>query len=222
MRRLGLLFLVFFLAAPMPVAAARRSEITLKVGSPAAGPSRNQVIVLGKISDSRRFEDRPAEASTPSVAEGGVNSATADQRRFYIARVRDGYGKARNNIFLPPSQPVEEVIRELLSKSLTALGYSVVSDPSRTSGSAIAMDVEIDQLWGYIEVKGGGWTGSIPKMAGQIKTVLKVKGPGAATGRYEVSGSALHGFGLMTAGHWVQMFEELFSDYQQNLARVTF
>ncbi len=221
MRRLGLCFLLFLLLAPVAAQAGRRSEIRLKVPESLTVGKGKGVIVLGKITDNRRFEERPSEASTPSIAEGGVAGTSARQRSFYIARVRDGYGKARNNIFLKPTQTVEEVVRELLSKSLTAQGYQVVSDPAKGGAKGIQMEVEIDQLWGYIEIKGGGWGGSMPKMAGRIKTVLKVQGPGGKR-RYEVSGSALHGFALMTAGHWVQMFEELFLDYQGNLARVRF
>ncbi|MBU0486076.1 MAG: YajG family lipoprotein [Proteobacteria bacterium] len=221
MRRLGLFFLLILLLVPGGVEAGRRSEIRLKVPEPTVAGKSGQLIVLGRINDNRHFEDRPAEADTPSIAEGTVATINADQRRYYIARVRDGYGKARNNIFLAQSQPVDEVVRELLTKSLTARGYKVVSDQAKGSDKAITMDVEIDQLWGFIEVKGGGFSGSIPKMAGRLKTVLIVKGP-EGKARYEVSGSALHGFGLMTGGHWVKMFEELFRDYQKNLERVSF
>lgn len=221
MRRLVLSFLLFLLLLPAQATGGRRTEIRLKVPETASSAKARQVVVLGKITDNRRFEDRPAEASTPSIAEGGVAGTSARERLYYIARVRDGYGKARNNIFLHPSQPVDEVVRELLTKSLGELGYQVVSDAGKGGAKAIHMDVEIDQLWGYIELQGGGWGGSMPKMAGRIKTVLKVQGP-SGKGRYEVSGAALHGFALMTAGHWVQMFEELFLDYQGSLARVRF
>lgn len=221
MRRL-MLALPVLLLIPGVVAAGRRSEIRLKVPEVAAAKSADRVILIDRITDNRRFEDRPAEASTPSVAEGGVASTSAEQRRYYIARVRDGYGKARNNIFLEESQPVEEVVRELLTIGLAGMGYRVVSDRSQAGGDAMVMDVEIDQLWGFIEVKGGGgWSGDIPRMAGEIRTVLNVRGPNGK-GRYEVSGRALHSFALMTSGHWVKMFEELFRDYQKELARVKF
>jgi hypothetical protein len=221
MRRLGLFFLLLLFLVPASAQAGRRTEIRLKVPQSFAGAKGRQVIVLGKITDNRRFEDRPAAASTPSIAGGWVAGTSAGQRSYYIARVRDGLGKARHNIFLAPSQPVEEVVRELLTGSLKGLGYQVVSDPAKGGAKAIHLEVDIDQLWGYIEIQGGGWGGSLPKMAGRIKTVLKYQGPDGK-GRYEVSGSALHGFGLMTAGHWVQMFEELFLDYQGNLARIRF
>nr|WP_320048716.1 hypothetical protein [uncultured Desulfuromonas sp.] len=213
--------LLISLLLPSTAMAGRRSEIHLQIPAMSAtGGSQGGVVVLGKITDLRHFEDRPAVASTPSVAQGGAASLSAEERLYYIARVRDGYGKARNNIFLDPAQPVDQVVRELLTKSLTGLGYKVV-DKNSAGKNALRIDVDIDKLWGYIEVKGGGWGGSLPKMAGQIKTVLKVKGPNGS-GRYDVSGTALHGFGLMTAGHWVKMFEELFKDYQADLARVRF
>lgn len=222
MRRPILLVLLILLSIPGVVMAGRRSEIRLKVPEVSSGQATNRVVLIERITDNRRFEERPADAATPSIAEGGVASTPAEQRRYYIARVRDGYGKARNNLFLEDSQPVEEVVRELLTKGLTGLGYRVVSDRAQAGDDALVMAVEIDQLWGFIEVKGGGgWSGDIPKMAGEIKTTLTVRGPGG-NGRYEVSGRALHGFGLMTSGHWVKMFEELFSDYQNNLARVKF
>ena len=219
MRRILALLLVLLLSAPALVEAGRRTEIRLRVPAPYPASSRRQeVIVLGAITDNRRFEDRPAQASTPSIAEGGVKSVPAKDRAFYIARVRDGYGKARNNIFLGRAQPVEEVVRELLTKSLAGEGYTVAGDAGKAGGRVITIDVEIDEFWGYIEIRGG----SMPKMAGRIRTVLNVKGPGGKGGRYEVSGSALHGFGLMTGEHWVQMFEELFLDYQKDLIRVKF
>lgn len=222
MRRSLLLVLLALLLLPGPVAAGRRSELRLTVPEAGPAPAAGRVVVIERITDRRRFEDRPATAATPSIAEGGVAATSAEERRFLIARVRDGYGKARNNLFLEPAQPVEEVVREVLVKGLAGMGYRVVADRAQAAGDALIMEVEIDQLWGYIEVKGGGgWAGDIPKMAGEIRTVLNVRGPNG-NGRYEVSGRALHSFALMTGGHWVKMFEELFRDYQQDLARVRF
>lgn len=221
MRRPLLLLLLSVLLLPAPATAGRRSEIRLKVPEVSSSQAAGRVVFIDRITDLRRFEDKPAEAATPSIAEGGVAATSAEQRRYYIARVRDGYGKARNNIFLEEAQPVEVVVRELLSKGLAGMGYKVVADRAQAGAEAMVIEVEIDQLWGYIEVKGGGWAGDIPKMAGEIRTVLNVRGPNG-NGRYEVSGRALHSFALMTAGHWVKMFEELFSDYQKNLARVKF
>ena len=220
MKRLFLAILLLLLLVPHS-AMARRSEIKLNIPEMGAGTANGQVVFIGEVTDNRHFEDRPAEASTPSIAEGGLKSTTAEERRFYIARVRDGYGKARNNIGLERSQPGEDVLRDLLTKCLQAKGYQVVRNKDEAGGKAIVMDVEIDELWGYIEVVAGGWSGSIPKMAGRVRTVLKVKGPGGR-GRYEVSGTALHKFGFMTEKHWTLMFEELFTDYGKNLQRVDF
>lgn len=221
MRRSILLVLMFIMILPGAVAAGRRTELRLKVPEPPPVAATQRVIFIDRITDQRHFEDRPADPSTPSMAEGEVASIPAAQRSFYIARVRDGYGKARNNLFLEKSQPVEEVVRELLTKGLTGMGYRVVTEPPGAGDDAITMDVEIEQLWGFIEVRGGGWTGDMPKMAGEIRTILKVRG-GEGKGSYEVSARARHGFALMTAGHWVKMFEELFRDYQRDLAREKF
>jgi|GEM_PF-6877239 len=221
MRRPVLFCLMLLLLAPVAAQGGRRTEIRLNVPVPLTAGKDRQVIVLGQITDHRRFEDRPAEASTPSIAEGGVAGISSGQRRYYIGRVRDNFGKARNNVFLSHDQPVEEVVRELLTKSLAAQGYRVVSESAAGDTQALTMDVDIDQLWGYIEIGVGGLGGVAPAMAGRIKTVLKVRGPGGEK-NYEVNGSALHRFMKMTPEHWVQMFEELFLDYQGNLARVRF
>ncbi|GAB6081253.1 hypothetical protein JCM30471_01670 [Desulfuromonas carbonis] len=220
--RLSVLCLLLLMLLPTASDAARRSEIALTI--PAFKGARGDakgVIYLKSVSDNRTFADNPREANTPSIAVGSVATTPAKERRFFIARVRDGYGKARNNIFLKPDQPVEKVVRELLTDALASYGYRVVGDAAAAGPEAIVMEVAIDQLWGYIQVKGGGWSGDIPKMAGEIKTTLITRGPGGK-GRFEVSGTALHRFTLMTAGHWVKMFEELFGDYQKNLGRVRF
>lgn len=222
MRLSVLSLLLLMLLLPSASSAARRSEIALKI--PAFKDARSDakgVIYLKSVSDDRIFADQPREANTPSIAVGSVATTPAKDRRFFIARVRDGYGKARNNIFLKPDQPVEKVVRELLTSALTSHGYRVVSDAAAAGSGAIVMEASINQLWGYIQVKGGGWSGDIPKMAGEIKTTLTTRGPGGK-GRFEVSGMALHRFTLMTAGHWVKMFEALFSDYQKNLGQVRF
>ncbi|MBU0675054.1 MAG: YajG family lipoprotein [Proteobacteria bacterium] len=218
MRRIFLVLLLMVFGVAQ--AEAGRTEIRLNIPKLSQGSNRQQLVYLRMITDNRTFEDRPNEASTPSIAEGGVASTTPEERRFYIARVRDGYGKARNNIFLDPKQPVEQVVRELLTACLSAQGYRVIGEPGQAGDNILIMDVVIDQLWGFIVVKGGGWAGDTPKMAGSIKTVLNVTGADGAKGRYEVSGEALHKFMLMTSGHWVKMFEELFDDYRKNLERV--
>lgn len=220
MRRPIFFLLILMFLVPVPVQAGRRIEIRLRIPQPLTSGHDLQTIVIGRITDNRRFVDRPAQASTPSIAEFGVGGTNAKQRSFYIARVRDGFGKARHNIFLVPNQPVEEVVRELLTRSLAAEGYKVVNDPNRAGARSLTMDVDIDQLWGYI-VTGLEWGGAVPVMAGQIRTILKVRGPDG-TKDYEVNGSTLHRFFKMTREHWVQTFEELFLDYQGNLARLRF
>ena len=215
MRRRILFFTLILMALAVISDARGRAEIVLDLPAAAdAAGGDGPTVFISEISDDRRFEDRPAEANIPSVAEGGVAATTPEQRLFFIARVRDGYGKARNNIFLDPSQPVDLVVRGLLEEGLADLGYRVVGDPAQAT---VTVDVAIDRLWGYILVKGGGWAGTTPKMAGEMTTTLTIRGPGETVRQVEVSGETIHKFGLMTKKHWVQMFSELFEDFLQNL-----
>jgi len=214
------LVIAVLLVTALPVGADGRGEINIEVPAPAptqASGSGN--VCITDVIDNRTFEDRPAEANIPSVAEGGVAGLTPEKQSFMIGRVRDGHGKARNNIFSKSDWPVDVIVKRAISDQLAAMGYSVVSDPGQAT---ITVEVSIDQLWGYILVRGGGWGGSTPKMAGEISVTLATHGPGDRVGRYEVSGKATHKFGLMTGKHWTLMFSDLLTDAMKDLGKVTF
>ena len=220
MRPATIVGVVLLALAPVAGSAAGRGEIVVEVpAAGAAGASRSLSVCIAAVVDNRSFEERPAEANIPSVAEGGVASLTPERRAVLIGRVRDGNGKARNNLFTGADQPVEAIVRQAVGNQLTAMGYTLVAD---AAAADVTVEVSIDRLWGYILIEGGGWGGGMPTMAGELATTLTSHGPGDTSGRFQAAGTARHGFGVMTGKHWSLMFGELLTSYMKDLATISF
>lgn len=213
----AMILLVFF-----PFAGhGRESGLTIPI--PAARktvPPKGKTIFLRVVTDDRRFEDRPGTANIPSLA-ATLARTTSERKSLAVARARDGYGKARHNIFMGTSQPVESVIRDVVCNALTAKGFTVVTQAAQTGRKALVVDVSIEQFWGYILVAGGGWGGGGMSMNGEMSTVLTIV-DGGRVFKLPVTAKASHRFMLMTKGHWAQMFNEMLVDYLNNFDKISF
>ena len=214
-------FAVLFFALSAVAGHARESGLIITVPSAKNRVSATgRTILLRSVTDNRKFEDRPQSANIPSLA-ATLARTTPRQKSLAVARARDGYGKARHNIFMAPSQPVEAIVRQVVANALTAKGYTVVSKTAQAGKNALVADVSIGRFWGYINIAGGAWGGGRMTMEGEMTTVLTIN-DGGKVSRLPVSARASHLFRLMTGGHWSQMFGKLLSDYLNNFVQISF
>ena len=208
--RVGVLVLVL---GGLVSSACARGELTLKI--PEGTPPQsllNKKVYIQSVTDKRLFQDHPRDANVPSLA-AGLEKTTDEQRSHAVVRVRDGNGKARNNLFSIKTQPVEAIVHGIVRAALIQRGYTVVATEAEADAGTTRLTVDINQFWGYIKVVAGGWAGVIPTMEGEIKTTLILPGDGDASHSFTVSAKATHKFGLMTGKHWVLMFSELTDAY---------
>lgn len=142
--------------------AVNRGILDIQV-PPASDPGSSNVVAITKITDSRKFELRPMDPSTPSLKDGQIDNPAITSRA--IARKRNGWGQALGDILLPEGRTVSDLVREAVTKALMEKGYSVA--PSGSSGG-IPMEVDIEQFWAWTSQ--GGW--SIHLMC---ESVLEIK-----------------------------------------------
>lgn len=132
--------------------ATSRSEIKLQsptvVAPAASATSAPHVVVIGKITDERVFEEAPKDPSTPSLGFGGAGKASDDVKARAVGRKRNSYGKALGDVLLQPGQTVESVIRENLVAAFEQAGYQVKGEAD-AGPSPLVVDVHIKQFWAW-------------------------------------------------------------------------
>lgn len=122
-----------------------RRTVSLSVpATPAMGSATKGAVVIKKISDNRRFENKPKSPSTPSI-DGDVNTITAEQKKMFIGRQRNGFGAAMGDIAMPAGQNVENRTFELLREGFARRGYAVAAEGE----SKDAVEVSIDEFWAW-------------------------------------------------------------------------
>lgn len=132
--------------------ATSRSEIKLQspaIATPAT-PAMQHVVVIGKVTDERVFEDAPNDPSTPSLGFGGSGKASDDIKARAIGRKRNTYGKALGDVVLQPGQTVESVIRENVVAAFQQAGYEV-KDEGDAGSSPLVVDVHIKKFWAWFD-----------------------------------------------------------------------
>jgi hypothetical protein len=107
--------------------------------------SSKGAIAVGAVADSRHFENKPGDPSTPSI-NGDVNDLSPEARSKFIGRQRNGFGHAWGDIVLPAGQTVQEKVADLIREGLKRRGFEVV-DPSATGNSATG---DIEEFWSWI------------------------------------------------------------------------
>ncbi len=101
-------------------------------------------IYIGAIQDNRHFEQRPPEASTPSVT-GTLSETPAATLATLIGRQRNGYGKAMGDVALPEDGSIQQETRDLLTEGLQSRGYTVTA----AQDAPTKIDVSVDRFWGW-------------------------------------------------------------------------
>jgi hypothetical protein len=122
-----------------------RRTVALSVPTaPSVGQPTKGTIVLKTVVDNRKFENNPSEPSTPSI-DGDVTKLSAEQRKAFIGRQRNGFGRAMGDIAMPAGQTVETQTYDLIKQALSRRGYAVVAQ----GDSKDSADVSIDEFWAW-------------------------------------------------------------------------
>jgi hypothetical protein len=208
-------------AAALVATAATAGDFIFKYPTPERGKEDGRKVCIRKITDAREFEDRPAKAETPSLAAGKENTDEKTRQRA-VARVRDGYGKARSNVFLGADEDVMKVMRRVIGDGLAAQGFALVEEGKADKDTQM-LDVSIQKFWGWIDINaGGGFTGSgTMTMTADIETELTFAEGGLKEKKkvpISVRSEARLGIGV-TGRAWQNTFLKAFTEYQGKLAK---
>jgi hypothetical protein len=103
-------------------------------------------VAIKSVNDGRRFENKPTSPSTPSI-DGDVNDLSAEQRKAFIGRQRNGFGRAMGDIILPSGNTVETETLGLVREGFARRGYEVV--PSGRGDVQNTVEVNIDEFWAW-------------------------------------------------------------------------
>jgi hypothetical protein len=184
-----------------------RRTVSLSVPTtPALGSATKGTVVIKKISDDRRFENKPKEPSTPSI-DGDVNSITAEQKKMFIGRQRNTYGHAMGDIAMPAGQNVENRTFDLLKEGFARRGYTV----SAEGESNAAVEVSIDEFWAWFSP--GFATISFES---RITCKLTVR-RGDQVQTITVNGHGLNKGQVASDANWALAYTRGFDDFLKNL-----
>jgi len=175
-------------------------SITLTIPKGARPLTKGQV-AISSVSDDRRFANKPADPSTPSI-QGDVNTLSADRRGRSIGRQRNTYGMAMGDITLAGGT-VPDKMRELVAEAFARRGYSTSS--GRSGGNSV--DLTIHEFWAWCSP--GMF--SLPfeaRIAGKF-TVRR----GGRSSTFTVQGHGLNQGQMASDQNWQRAYEEAFNDF---------
>ncbi len=186
----------FCLSSVSCVLGHREVALSIPAGTHAAAKGK---VSFALVSDSRAFQNKPDEPSTPSV-DGDVNSLSAAQRDTYIGRQRNGYGKAMGDVVLPAGGTVTAKARELVTEALARRGYQV-------GAGGTTVKVNVQRFWGWSNP--GMWSISIKA---HVDCDVTVGGRS-----FHAEGVAQNNCHAATTRNWEQAYGEAFEAFLQNL-----
>jgi uncharacterized lipoprotein YajG len=185
------------------VTGRRSFDVGLEAGSlGAAAPANKGALLFGEVTDSRHFENKPGDPSTPSV-HGDVNQLSADERSRFIGRQRNGFGHAMGDIVLPDGKTVKTKIVEIMGEGLRQRGYAVVA-----AGPALAtVSVDVQDFWTWT-------TPGFFALSFEARIGCKVTVTGnGRTATFQVRGYALNHGQVAKDKNWQEAYEEAFADF---------
>jgi hypothetical protein len=183
-----------------------RRTVGLPVGHvPGTGASKGS-LYLGSIEDQRTFQNKPADASTPSV-DGDVTKCSKEELATMIGRQRNGYGRALGDIALPPGESVLTRTRALMEEGLKRRGFTIANDPA-SMGTAT---VKIDEFWAWFTP--GMWTVSFQA---NVVCQVTVAREGVAK-KLVVKGYGRNQGQVASDANWQLAYTRAFDDFLANL-----
>ena len=186
-----------------------RRELTLKV--PAATPGttafagttpRGQVTIQS-VTDSRQFENKPKDPSTPSV-NGDVAKLSPEQRSTFVGRQRNGFGQAMGDIVLKGQDTVPSKAGQLVSEGFARQGYT-------TTSRGTPVDVDVQDFWAWFSP--GMWT---IDFEARIKCAVNIRGARPAT--LIVNGYGKNQGQIASDQNWQEAYDAAFRDFLADLS----
>lgn len=132
--------------------------------------SAKGTVFIESVNDKRDFQDKPKQASTPSIYKKQVASVSAAEKNTYIGRQRNSYGYGAANIVLDKNQTVTGLIKNRVSKAFAANGFYVISERSNIKQDTLLVYVDINKFWEFVRM--GFWKGAL---CAQINTNITVQ-----------------------------------------------
>ncbi len=207
------------------MAMGQRGTLNISIPEVEATPiGGNRQIWIRSVTDARAYQDRPRTPDIPSMGRG-LDRTTEAERARAIGRERDGYGRARRNVFLPRDKTVKLFVTKLLEHTLTQLGYTVVLDDNALDDNALddnalILDADVNKFWAWVNVDpAAGWIGSSSPMhlEGEIQTRINIQ-DGKNTRQLITAGRGSHRiFAGLTQRNWLRTYDLFLEDYIQNL-----
>jgi hypothetical protein len=171
-----------------------------------AAPAQKGTIYLEAVTDDRRFENKPAQPSTPSI-DGDVNAISAEQRNMMIGRQRGGFGNAMGDIALPSGESVQKRTTALFEEALKRRGYALTTDAAVANKASIS----IKEFWAWFTP--GMWSVSFEA---RISCVLSVK-TAAGAKEITVTSQSYNGGQVASDANWRIAYERAFEDFLKKL-----
>lgn len=179
-----------------------RRTVDLSVPKAPSYPASKGEVSIVSVTDSRVFENKPADPSTPSI-DGDVNTLTADSKDIMIGRQRNTYGKAMGDIGLPAGRGVTTIGKELLAEALKRKGYTVSSAP----GAPVSVSLKIQQFWAWGTP--GMW--SISFEARLLCTMVVTRNSDGKT--VAIKGYGINKGQVASDENWQQAYKLAFEDF---------
>ena len=204
-RGIGLVVALAAICALNTGCVTGRRVIALDVPPVPAASANKGPIAINQVTDARKFENKPAEASTPSI-DGDVNKASKEMLSTMIGRQRNGFGKAMGDIAIAPPETVETKVRALVTEGLQQRGYTV-----GTSSDGPSVDIVIKEFWAWFRP-------GFAQIAfeAQIETLITIKSSGKEQ-TLTVSGHGREEGQVASDEHWQRAYRLAFEDYLKNL-----
>lgn len=184
--------------------ATGRRTIALNVPTSTVAVAEKGRISITRVTDERHFENKPAQASTPSI-DGDVNAVSRETLKTMIGRQRGEFGAALGDVALTPPATVETQAQALVTEGLKRRGYAV-----GTSSSGDSVEVLVKEFWawfrpGFAEIAFEADIRTVLSftVAGQKRT-LEVKGHGREEGQ------------MASDEHWQRAYALAYEDFLKN------
>lgn len=132
--------------------------------------SAKGTVFIESVNDKRDFQDKPKQASTPSIYKKQVASVSAAEKNTYIGRQRNSYGYGAANIVLDKNQTVTGLIKNRVSKAFAANGFYIINERSNIKQDTLLVHVDINKFWEFVRM--GFWKGAL---CAQINTNISTQ-----------------------------------------------
>ena len=201
--------LVFFVALALQagcVTGRRTMDLPAAPESAPAAATRGHVYISA-VTDDRRFENKPDDPSTPSIA-GDVTTMTVAQKDQMIGRQRNSFGHAMGDIGLPPGDSMTKHMRALIEQGLRHNGYQVSSDPS----AANTVAVSVTEFWAWTTPGFVALT-----FEAKVGCTLTIKSGDGASRSITVHGYGKNSGQVAKDANWREAYQPAFEDFEKNL-----